>query len=185
MQFRSPIDYPSHRKKLLAEFHKARARPNTAKQDDWVEEVKRTGDPVASALTVYSPTSTSAAKQTVKRNMAKPSISEELEGLYEEAGCQTRTALEVIGDAMQADKPGYKDGDDFIPGGPDHRIRLDGAKELLKLKDAYPKAEASQHEHRHLHAVMVKELSEHTFEELTSMLKAEVKIGGPDPDLEQ
>lgn len=172
--YRPLKDYPSYRKKLLDDFRRSRQRPNTTKQDDWVAETKETGDPIASALKVYATDSPSAAKQIVKYNMKKPAIRDELEDLYEETGCETRTALEVIGDGMKANKEGHKDGDDFIEGGPDHRIRLDSAKELLKLRDAYPKGDISQHEHRHLHAIVVKEFSQHSSEELANMIEAEV-----------
>ena len=172
--FRATRDYPSYRKKLLDDFRRSRQRPNTTKQNDWVEETKRTKDPIASALTAYAAASPSAAKQIVKYNMKKPAIRDELDNLYEETGCETRTALEVIGDGMRADKPGYKDGDEFVAGGPDHRIRLDSAKELLKLKDAYPKGDISQHEHRHLHAIVVKEFTKHSSDELANMIEREV-----------
>ncbi len=174
MPFRPLRDYPSYRRKLLDDFRRSRQRPNTQKQDDWVAETKETGDPVAAALTVYDTDSPAAAKQIVKRNMNKPSIRDALEELYEETGCDPRTALEVIGGGMKATKEGHMDGDEFIEGGPDHRIRLDSAKELLKLRDAYPKGEVSQHEHRHLHAIVVKEFSKHTSEELANMIEREV-----------
>lgn len=172
MQFRPAKDYPKERKKLLAAFR--RRRPNTGKQNEFVEEVKRTEDPIASALKVYSTNDPHVAKQIVKYNSAKPAIREELEEIYEETGCQPRSALQVIGDGMKANKDGRYDGDNFVPGSPDHRIRLDSAKELLKLRDAYPKGDISQHEHRHLHAIVVKEFTKHSSEELTHMIEKEV-----------
>ncbi len=172
--FRPLKDYPSYRRKLLDDFRRSRQRPNTAKQEAWVEETKRTGDPVAAALEVYDTDSPTVAKSIVKYNNEKPSIRDALEELYDETGCDPRTALEVIGDGMKANKEGRMDEGELVPGGPDHRIRLDSAKELFKLRDAYPKGEVSQHEHRHLHAIVVKEFSKHTSEELGNMIEREV-----------
>ena len=174
MLFRSPKDYPGYRQRLIENFHRSRERPNTKKQDEFVEEVKKTGDPIGSALKVYDIDSPSAAAATVKRNMRKPAIRDELADHYEEAGCEPLTALQVIGKGMRADKQGYTDKDgEFVSGGPDHRIRLDSAKELLKLRDAYPK-DTAQHEHRHLHAIMVKEYTKLPFEELNRMIEERV-----------
>jgi len=171
----------SARDKLLRDFRKSRERPNTQKQNDFLEKVKETGDPLAAAKSAgYS-----APSQAVRLNMAKPSIREAVDSLMDETGCDTKTTLQVIGNAMQADKPDFitRDGD-VIEGGPDHRIRLDAAEKSLKLKGAYPKTEEKAQ--LHLHAHMVKELAEeHSFEELTHMMQIEVKRAESSGEQEQ
>jgi len=135
----------------------------TQKQDDWLKLTKETGDLVGSALEVYDTESRDAATQLVKNNMrSKASIRDEVEGCMEGAGLSTINVMQALGDALLASKEG----------GPDHRIRLDAAKEALKLKDAYPKKEEAPH--LHLHAHMVEQLSQLSFSEITSMMKAEV-----------
>jgi len=161
------------RAQILSRFRKKRKeRANTPKQEAWKEEVKRTGDLVGSALTVYKGSYSRDVNKTIKNNMRKPSIREEVEGCMEEAGLETINVMKAVGGALRATKPDIVTDKGFIEGGPDHRIRLDAAKEAMKIKDAYPKEQATQH--IHLHAHMVEELSKLPFEELTSMMKAEV-----------
>lgn len=163
----------SERSKLLVLFHaKKKERANTPKQEAFVEGVKRTGDPVAAALEVYDTDDKGTATKLAKRNMSKASIREEVEGCMEEAGLETINVMKALGEALRATKPDVITDKNFIEGGPDHRIRLDAAKEALKLKGAYPKEDAAQH--LHLHAHMVEQLSQLPFDELTSMMKAEV-----------
>lgn len=164
----------SDRAKLLVLFHaKKKERANTPKQEAFKEEMKRTGDLVGSALKVYDTDNPDTATALGKRNMSKASIREEVEGCMEEAGLETINVMQAIGNALLATKPDVITDKSFIEGGPDHRIRLDAAKEALKLKDAYPKKEDTT-QHLHLHAHMMEQLSQIPFSELTSMMKAEV-----------
>jgi len=165
------------RAKLLSGLRKKRKeRPNTPKQKVFVEEVKRTGDLVGSALTAYDTDNPRNVGKIIKHNMSKASIREEVEGCYKEAGLETINVMKALGEALRATKPDVVTDKSFIEGGPDHRIRLDAAKEALKLKDAYPKEDPTKHIHAHLH--MIEELSKLPFEELTSMMKTEVILEG-------
>lgn len=145
----------------------------TQKQNDWLNLTKESGDPVGSALEVYDTESRDTAAQLVKHNMSRASIRDEVEGCMEGAGLSTINVMTELGECLKAQKDGYttKEGE-FIEGGPDRRIRLDAVKEALKLKDAYPQKEEAPH--LHLHAHMVEQLSQLSFSEITSMMKAEV-----------
>lgn len=172
----------SERSHLISQFRKSKLASSlnqfggetiTEKQDAWVKEVKATGDLKASTLKVYDITNPSSTGNIIKHNMSKPSIRAEVEECMEGAGLQTINVMKAVGDALLAVKPGTYDEDgNYMEGEPDHRMRLDAAKEAFKLKNAYPKEEPDKH--LHLHAHMVEEFSSLPFEEITSMMKAEV-----------
>jgi len=161
------------RAQILSRFRKRKKeRPNTPKQEAFVKKVKRTGDLVGSALKAYDTDNPSNVGKIIKHNMSKSSIREEVEGCIKEAGLETINVMKALGGALRATKPDIITDKSFVEGGPDHRIRLDAAKEALKLKDAYPKETPAAH--LHLHAHMLDELSKLPYEELTSMMKTEI-----------
>ncbi len=91
----------------------------------------------------------------------------------EKSGLATINVMKELGECLKAKKPGMVTQEGVVlDGEPDRRIRLDAVKEALKLKDAYPKKEEAPH--LHLHAHMVEQLSQLSFSEITSMMKAEV-----------
>jgi len=178
----------AERARLIREFRQSRQKPNTDKQDKFVEVVKETGDIQLAAKTAY-PTH-SQPDAIVRQNMDKPRIKEEVEEFREKTECRTQNAMEVMGKAMKA-TTSLLIGEETIEV-PDHKTRISAAKEALKLNDAYPKVGGDVAAHLHLHAHMVDEIAKrYTSAQISDMMRAEMameatKVGSsPSQEAEQ
>jgi len=163
----------AERARLIREFRASRQQPNTDKQDKFIEVVKETGDLKLATETAYPDSIDPHA--SIKRNLDKPRIKEEVDQFRENTECTTENAMEVMGAAMKATTAVLVGEKAFNV--PDHKTRIVAAKEALKLNDAYPKVGGEAQAHLHLHAHMVEEIAKrYTSAQISDMMRAEMVL---------
>jgi phage terminase small subunit len=125
--------------------------PETLKQKAWVKEYIECKNATEAAMRVYDCKDRDSAKAIGGENLSKLNFKEVLDarGLGDDSIAETlaeaRQATRVISAnvIVKSDDPKVKNKQatardvDFIDV-PDHRVRLDAAKEIAKLRDLYP-----------------------------------------------
>lgn len=148
----------------------------TDKQRRFREATIEGGDPVAAVMEVYDTDSEETAKAIAKVNMAKANIRGPIEEALEEVGATERAGAVALAEALQADTPIVVSGDRVSGGDPDHKTRIQAAKEVFKLHDSYPKSEVNTYEYKQLDIILEDELSTLSFEALTEIIRVEQVI---------